>query len=375
MKAMTRILSLIMTLILFTCMLPATANAAAAYSQSTLNAIRDQWNNTTYSKSNAVTSSYKYEGAYQCAAFSRYVFMQLYGHTDTLNNKNNKVTIKEFTTTASLLSFLKTTAAPGDAIRITNLKNDHTHILHLFDISTDGKFTVYESNYSGASTGNGDNKARRYTYGSVAQMINHATGAKATEGKFNATIEIKVIHSTKNTNKSSAFSCNKSACTSHNYSGGICTKCGHEYALTITSISSTALKVTKSGGAPVWSRPYSNYSTQQATMKAGSIVMAVAKTTNQAGNLWYKLSTGEWIYSGNVSKVSAPSNARYIYKTSDGLNMRAGAGTSYKVLTLIPTGALVIATPSSQTGTWIKVTYNGMTGYVSTNYLTTSVPR
>ena len=30
MKTMTRILSLIMTLILFTCMLPATANAAAA---------------------------------------------------------------------------------------------------------------------------------------------------------------------------------------------------------------------------------------------------------------------------------------------------------------------------------------------------------
>ena len=122
MKTFNRMLSLIMTLILFACLLPTPASAAASYSKSTLNTIRDKWNATTWSKSNAVSNTYKYEGAYQCAAFSRYVFMQLYGHADTLNNANNKVTIKKFTTTASLLDFLKTTAAPGDAIRITNLR-------------------------------------------------------------------------------------------------------------------------------------------------------------------------------------------------------------------------------------------------------------
>lgn len=374
MKNIRRIFILLLTVILFTCMLPATASAAS-YSKTTMNSIRDKWNATTYSKSNAVTSTYKYEGAYQCAAFSRYVFMQLYGHADTLNNKNNKVTVKEFTSVSSLTNFLKSTAAPGDAIRITNLKNDHTHILHLYDLTAEGKVVVYESNYSGASTGKGDNKARCYTYGSVAKMINHATGAKATDGKFNATIEIKVIHSTKNSNKPSALSCNKSACTTHSYKGGICTKCGKEYALTISSMSATAFTVTKSGGAPIWSRPYSNNSTQKYTMKAGSTVVAVAKTTNEDGNLWYKLTTGEWIYSGNVKKASMPSGARYIVNTSDGLNQRSGAGTSYKILQLIPSGAMVIMDTSTKTGSWVKVTYNGTTGYVSTKYLGTSVPK
>ena len=367
-------LSLLMTLILITGLFPITASAAG-YSQSTLNSIRDSWNKSTWSKSNAVTNSYKYEGAYQCAAFSRYVFMQLYGHTDTLNNKNNKVTVKNFTSVSSLLDFLKNTAAPGDALRITNLSNSHTHILHLYDISADGKITIYESNYTSASTGKGDNKARSYTYGSVAKMINHATGAKATNGKFNATIEIKVIHSVKNSLKSSAFSCNKSACTTHSYKGGICSKCGKEYALTITTITPVALKVTKSSGAPIWNRPYSNNSTQKTTMKAGSIVTAVAKTINEDGNLWYRLTTGDWIYSGNVKTVFMPSHVRYIANTSDGLNLRAGAGTSHKVLTLIPTGGMVLMEAGSQIGSWVKITYNGITGYVSTKYLSTSVPR
>lgn len=377
MKTMNRVLTMILTLILFACMLPAPASAAAKYSKSALNSIRDSWNATTWSKSNAVSNTYKYEGAYQCAAFSRYVFHQLYGHSDTLNNKNNKVTVKNFTKTAALLDFLKTTAAPGDAIRITNLSNDHTHILHLFDINSSGQVTVYESNYTGKSTGKGDNKARCHTYNSVAQMINHATGAKINDGKINSTVEIKVIHSVKNTNKAGSFSggSGKATCSSHNYKGGICTKCGAEYKLNITSMSATAYKVTKSGSAPLWSRPYSNNSTQKDTMKKGSIVVAVAKTTNADGNLWYKLTTGEWIYSGNVKKTTMPSGARYIKNTSDGLNMRSGAGTSYKVLDLIPTGSMVIMDESSKTGSWVKVTYNGMTGYVSTKYLSTSVPK
>lgn len=375
MKNMIRMFCLLLTLVLVTSLLPATASAASDYSKSTLNAIVTKWNNTTWAKSNAVSSAYKYEGAYQCAAFSRYAFMQLYGHTDGLSNKNNKVTIKNYTSVSSLLNFLKSTAAPGDAIRITNLTNDHTHILHLYDITSAGKFVVYESNYTGASTGSGHNKARCYTYASLTQMVNHATGAKVNDGKFNATIEVKVIHSTKNANKAGSFSGCTPACASHTYKGGICTKCGHEYALTYTNMTSTAFMVTKTGGAPIWSRPYSNNSTKEMTMKAGSIVVAVKKTTNEDGNLWYQLTTGDWIFSGNVKKTTIPSAARYISNTSGGLNMRVGAGTSYKVLTLIPEGSMVIMDASTKTGTWVKVTYNGLTGYVSMNYLTTSVPR
>jgi uncharacterized protein YraI len=55
--------------------------------------------------------------------------------------------------------------------------------------------------------------------------------------------------------------------------------------------------------------------------------------------------------------------------------MRAGAGTSYKILQLIPTGGMVLMDASTKTGSWVKVTYNGITGYVSTKYLSTSAPR
>lgn len=90
---------------------------------------------------------------------------------------------------------------------------------------------------------------------------------------------------------------------SHSYTGGICTGngCGYEWSYT-TAYAWGTYVVTNTDGAAVWSRPYSKNSTRVTTAAYGSAHTVVAKTTNQEGNLWYKLSTGYWIYSGNVAQ-------------------------------------------------------------------------
>lgn len=151
---------------------------------------------------------------------------------------------------------------------------------------------------------------------------------------------------------------------SHDYDGGICTKCGYEYATTVKSMTATCYTVTKSGDAPVWSRPYSNNSTQVRREAKGSVLVVVGSCVNQAGNTWYKLNDGSWIYSGNVKKSSG--TIRYV-SANDGLNLRKGAGTNYSILTLIPDGTPVYVLSTS--GNWSKVTYKGYTGYASAKYL------
>lgn len=163
-----------------------------------------------------------------------------------------------------------------------------------------------------------------------------------------------------------------SKCSYHLYSGGLCLLCRHEWKCTIKTLKPTAYQVTKSDSAPIWSRPYSNFSTQTGRMAKGAIVTVIAQTDNQAGNRWYLLSTGDWIYSGNVSKVSMPSGTRYVKGTDSTLNMRATANG--KVIGSIPEGAAVIANTSKTSGSWIWVAYNGVSGYVSSKYLTTTAP-
>lgn len=154
-------------------------------------------------------------------------------------------------------------------------------------------------------------------------------------------------------------------CNSHSYTGGICDKCGAEYAYSTKSLTPACYTVTKGNGAPIWSRPYSNNATEVRRQARGSVVVVVGSCVNQAGNTWYKLNDGSWIYSGNAQKGSG--TVRYVSGTDGTLNMRKGAGTSYAVLTTIPEGTPVQVVKTS--GNWSQVTYKGYTGYVSAKYL------
>lgn len=61
-------------------------------------------------------------------------------------------------------------------------------------------------------------------------------------------------------------------------------------------------------------------------------------------------------------------NAQTYKYTSANLNLRSGPGTSFKVLTTLPLGTSVEMTEYCDCD-WIKVSYNGNIGYVSSKYL------
>ena len=61
-----------------------------------------------------------------------------------------------------------------------------------------------------------------------------------------------------------------------------------------------------------------------------------------------------------------------MYVTANSLNVRSGAGTGYSVVTSVSKGTAV--TVSSTTNGWSKITVNGVTGYVSSEYLSSTKP-
>ena len=59
--------------------------------------------------------------------------------------------------------------------------------------------------------------------------------------------------------------------------------------------------VVTSWGANIWSRPYSSDDSKRVYIADKNASLGVvAKVTNSSGDLWYKLTDGNWVYSGNV---------------------------------------------------------------------------
>lgn len=160
----------------------------------------------------------------------------------------------------------------------------------------------------------------------------------------------------------------------HSYKGGICKTCKYEwpYWNNVSSMSATVYKVTRDG-APIWNRPYSNNSSQVATRNTGALVTVVGQVKNTDGNYWYKLSNGNWIYSGNVAKAS---NIYYVKGASGGLCINST--TDYKTSftgVIMPNGAPCERLWTNGNWWWISYTdANGKItkGYASSNYLKTS---
>ena len=99
---------------------------------------------------------------------------------------------------------------------------------------------------------------------------------------------------------------------------------------------------------------------------------ATVKATLSIGD-WYKVTYGSktgYVDIKSFSKQTSEGTSitATTYKTTANLNMRASASTSGKILTLIPKGKVVTATAKS--GNWYKVSCNGLTGWVSGNYVT-----
>ena len=73
--------------------------------------------------------------------------------------------------------------------------------------------------------------------------------------------------------------------------------------------------------------------------------------------------------SSGGSNASGFPRTGHVSTSSLPLRIRSGAGTNYKVLGLMPKGAAVTITGEANSG-WAKVSYNGISGYASRQYLT-----
>ncbi|MBE6966235.1 MAG: hypothetical protein E7441_09420 [Ruminococcaceae bacterium] len=94
------------------------------------------------------------------------------------------------------------------------------------------------------------------------------------------------------------------SCWIHFYNSyGKCKSCGFEYSISLKSMSATTYQAVKND-VPVRNRPYAPETITKYLPK-GAKVTVVASGKNSAGNLWYKLNDGSWIYSKNLEKAAS----------------------------------------------------------------------
>ncbi len=109
-----------------------------------------------------------------------------------------------------------------------------------------------------------------------------------------------------------------------------------------------------------------------ATAPKGTAVVVL----EDAGNNWYKVdyNTVEGYMSGEYLTVSEKADVSIGYGLvkTDGatLNMRSGPGTSHEKVATLSNGT-VVSIVGIDSG-WYKVSYNGKTGYVSSDYMLTA---
>lgn len=75
------------------------------------------------------------------------------------------------------------------------------------------------------------------------------------------------------------------------------------------------------------------------------------------------------LFSGRIARADAGQPASVT--SADGLNLRSGPDTNSGILTVIPGGAQLSITGSAQNGNWLPASYNGQTGFVDGDYVTT----
>lgn len=99
------------------------------------------------------------------------------------------------------------------------------------------------------------------------------------------------------------------------------------------------------------------------------------KITGETGS-WYEVSAnGQYGYmSKDYIKIVSTASSASLEKmdkigivTGDGVRMRSGAGTSYSTIGYYNKGIQVKVT--GKTGSWYAVSYNGLSGYMSTDYV------
>ena len=146
-----------------------------------------------------------------------------------------------------------------------------------------------------------------------------------------------------------------------------------------TSTTTNTMYVTASAGLNLRKGPSTSYAVIK-TLSKGTEVTVISSS-----NGWNKVNVGgvsgyvssDYLSStkpstGSSSSNESTSNTTSTMYTTDRLNLRKGAGTSYSVITTLDKGVAV--TVHSSSNGWSKVSVNGMTGYVSSSYLSSTKP-
>ena len=146
-----------------------------------------------------------------------------------------------------------------------------------------------------------------------------------------------------------------------------------------TSTTTNTMYVTASAGLNLRKGPSTSYAVIK-TLSKGTEVTVISSS-----NGWNKVNVGgvsgyvssDYLSStkpstGSSSSNESTSNSTSTMYTTDRLNLRKGAGTSYSVITTLDKG-IAVTVHSSSNG-WSKVSVNGMTGYVSSSYLSSTKP-
>ena len=146
-----------------------------------------------------------------------------------------------------------------------------------------------------------------------------------------------------------------------------------------TSTTTNTMYVTASAGLNLRKGPSTSYAVIK-TLSKGTEVTVISSS-----NGWSKVSVGgvsgyvssDYLSStkpstGSSSSNESTSNTTSTMYTTERLNLRKGAGTSYSVITTLDKG-IAVTVHSSSNG-WSKVSVNGMTGYVSSSYLSSTKP-
>ena len=146
-----------------------------------------------------------------------------------------------------------------------------------------------------------------------------------------------------------------------------------------TSTTTNTMYVTASAGLNLRKGPSTSYAVIK-TLSKGTEVTVVSSS-----NGWSKVNVGgvsgyvssDYLSStkpstGSSSSNESTSNSTSTMYTTDRLNLRKGAGTSSSVITTLDKGVAV--TVHSSSNGWSKVSVNGMTGYVSSSYLSSTKP-
>ena len=112
--------------------------------------------------------------------------------------------------------------------------------------------------------------------------------------------------------------------------------------------------------------------TSMGVLEKGTKVNYIGESGNWT-KVEYNSKTG-YISSTYLTKQdSTPSTTSTMYVTaSDGLNVRKGPSTSYSIITNLAKGTAV--TVHSTSNGWSKISVNGIEGYVSSQYLSSTKP-